>query len=101
VILIGSLNGKQIGMIAPGLFFILLSAITFGCIRAGLLTADRGAFYFGWLLLTVRIFTWFAFTQTDLMLKSLLFVFGGVATIVVGLWFERQLRHIHHSPNIL
>jgi uncharacterized membrane protein len=101
VILIGSLNSKQIGMFAPGLFFVLLSAVTFGCIRAGLLTADRGAFYFGWLLLTVRIFTWFAFTQTDLMLKSLLFVFGGIATIVVGLWFERQLRHIHHSPNIL
>jgi uncharacterized membrane protein len=99
VILIGSGNAKQIGMFAPGVFFVLLSAITFGCIRAGLLTADRGAFYFGWLLLTLRIFTWFAFTQTDLMLKSLLFVLGGIATIVVGLWFERQLRHVRQAPN--
>jgi uncharacterized membrane protein len=99
VILIGSGDGKQIATLAPGVFFVLLSAITFGCIRAGLLSADRGAFYFGWLLLTIRIFTWFAFTQTDLMLKSLLFVLGGIATIVVGLWFERQLRHLRQLPN--
>jgi hypothetical protein len=57
-----------------------------------LLYADRAAFYFGWLLLTVRILTWFAFTQTDLMLKSSLFILGGIATITVGWWFERQLR---------
>jgi hypothetical protein len=33
------------------------------------------------------------------MLKSLLFVLGGIATIVVGLWFERQLRHLRQLPN--
>jgi uncharacterized membrane protein len=99
VLLVAVGDGKQMIMLAPVLFFMLLAVITFGCIRAGLLSADRGAFYFGWLLLTARIFTWFAFTQTDLMLKSLLFVLGGVATIVVGLWFERQLRHTRQLSN--
>jgi uncharacterized membrane protein len=91
---------SQFAVLSQGVFFILLAAITFGCIRAGLVSVDssactkgdRGAFYFGWLLLIVRILTWFAFTQTDLMLKSLLFVLAGIATIAVGWWFERQLR---------
>jgi uncharacterized membrane protein len=94
LLLVGSIESIQLSSFAPGLFFILLTAITFGCIRSGLLSADRGAFYFGWLLLIIRILTWFAFTQTDLMFKSLLFVLAGIATIVVGLWFERQLRQL-------
>lgn len=98
IVLIGLGDKQQINFYAPGIFFVLLAAITLGCIRAGLLTADRGAFYFGWLLLTTRIFTWFAFTQTDLMLKSLLFILGGVATIVVGWWFERKLRASRRLP---
>jgi uncharacterized membrane protein len=92
ILLVGTINNPQLAHFAPSIFFILLAAITFGCIRAGLMSANRGAFYFGWLLLTIRILTWFAFTQTDLMLKSLLFVLAGAATIAVGLWFERQLR---------
>ncbi len=95
---IGTGTSQQMDFYAPGIFFVLLAAITLGCIRAGLLSADRGAFYFGWLLLTTRIFTWFAFTQTDLMLKSLLFILGGVATIAVGWWFERQLRASRRLP---
>ncbi len=79
----------------PGLFFVLLAAVTLICIRASLQTADRGAFYFGWLLLTIRILTWFTFTQADLMLKSLLFVLSGIATIAMGIWFERRLRQSH------
>jgi uncharacterized membrane protein len=76
----------------PAMFFLLLAAITLICIRTSLQTADRGAFYFGWLLLVVRILTWFTFTQTDLMLKSLLFILSGAVTIVMGLWFERRLQ---------
>jgi uncharacterized membrane protein len=99
VVLTGLSEKQQMNSYAPGIFFVLLAAITLGCIRAGLLSADRGAFYFGWFLLTIRIFTWFAFTQTDLMLKSLLFILGGVATIAVGWWFERQLRESRRLPS--
>jgi uncharacterized membrane protein len=99
ILLVGVNGGSQMTQIANGSFFILLAAITLGCIRAGLLYADRGAFYFGWLLLTVRILTWFAFTQTDLMLKSLLFVLGGITTITVGWWFERQIRQSRQLTN--
>lgn len=76
----------------PALFFVLLAIIMLICIQTSLQTADRGAFYFGWLLLLTRILTWFTFTQTDLMLKSLLFILSGVATVTLGWWFERRLR---------
>jgi hypothetical protein len=99
ILIVGSFSGYQVSQIANGSFFVLLAAITLGCIRAGLLYADRAAFYFGWLLLTVRILTWFAFTQTDLMLKSALFILGGVATITVGWWFERKLRESRQVIN--
>jgi hypothetical protein len=76
----------------PAMFFLLLAAITLTCIQISLNTGDRGAFYFGWLLLLIRVLSWFMFTQTDLMFKSLLFILSGVATIAVGLWFERRLQ---------
>jgi uncharacterized membrane protein len=76
----------------PAMFFLLLAAITLTCIQISLHTGDRGAFYFGWLLLLIRVLSWFMFTQTDLMFKSLLFILSGVATIAVGLWFERRLK---------
>jgi uncharacterized membrane protein len=78
--------------VLPALFFLLLATVTFICIRTSLQTADRGAFYFGWLLLSLRIFTWFAFVQTDLSLKALLFIASGAVTIALGVWFERRLR---------
>ena len=79
-------------IVIQAMFFILLAAITIYCIYHSLQTADRGAFYFGWFLLLVRILIWVTFTETDLMLKSLLFIVSGVVTILVGLWFERRLK---------
>lgn len=76
----------------PWLFCLLLAAVTLLCIRNSLQTADRGAFYFGWLLLATRLLIWFTFTQTDLNLKALLFIITGAATISIGIWFERRLR---------
>jgi uncharacterized membrane protein len=78
--------------VLPALFFLLLAAATLICIRTSLQSADRGAFYFGWLLLSLRILTWFTFVQTDLSLKALLFIASGAVTIALGVWFERRLR---------
>jgi uncharacterized membrane protein len=89
---IGVTGGTWIQIVLPALFFLLLTAVTLVCIRTSLMTADRGAFYFGWLLLSIRILTWFAFTQTDLSMKSLLFITSGAITIALGIWFERRLR---------
>ncbi len=89
LILAGSIGNISL---IQAMFFILLAAITLSCIYHSLQTADRGAFYFGWFLLLVRILTWFTLTDTDLMLKSLLFILSGVVTILVGLWFERRLK---------
>ncbi len=84
--------GVQIAAVLPALFFILLAGVTLSCIRTSLQTADRGAFYFGWLLISMRILIWFALTQTDLSLKALLFIASGAVTIALGMWFERRLR---------
>jgi uncharacterized membrane protein len=78
--------------ILPWLFCLLLAAFTLTCIYTSLQTADRGAFYFGWLLLSIRILTWFTLVQTDLSLKALLFIASGAVTIALGVWFERRLR---------
>jgi hypothetical protein len=89
---IGVTGGTWSLAVLPALFFLLLAAVTLICIRTSLQTADRGAFYFGWLLLSIRILTWFTFTQTDLNLKALLFIASGAITIALGVWFERRLR---------
>ena len=89
---IGVIGGTRSLAVLPALFFLLLAVATLMCIRTSLQTADRGAFYFGWLLLSLRILTWFAFVQTDLSLKALLFIASGAVTIALGVWFERRLR---------
>ncbi len=89
---IGVTGSTWIQAVLPALFFLLLAAVTLICIRTSLQTADRGAFYFGWVLLSLRILTWFTLTQTDLSLKALLFIASGAATISLGIWFERRLR---------
>jgi uncharacterized membrane protein len=84
--------GAEIAALLPALFFILLAGVTLSCIRTSLQTGDRGAFYFGWLLVSMRILIWFTLTQTDLSLKALLFIASGAVTIALGMWFERRLR---------
>jgi hypothetical protein len=86
-------------IILPWLFCLLLAAFTLTCIYNSLQTADRGAFYFGWLLLSLRILTWFTFVQTDLSLKALLFIASGAVTIALGVWFERRLRLVKRTVN--
>jgi uncharacterized membrane protein len=83
----------QIGnTIVPSAFFLLLAVATLTCIYSSLKTGDRGVFYFGWLFLSLRILSWFAFIQTGLGLKAILFVICGVATIAIGIWFEKRTR---------
>jgi uncharacterized membrane protein len=89
---IGAVGTTEILAALPALFFLLLGAATLICIRTSLQTADRGAFYFGWLLLSIRILIWFTFVQTDLSFKALLFIASGAVTIALGVWFERRLR---------
>jgi uncharacterized membrane protein len=89
---VGVIGTNGILAVLPALFFCLLAAVTLICIRTSLQTADRGAFYFSWLLLSLRILFWFTFVETDLSLKALLFIASGAVTIALGVWFERRLR---------
>lgn len=89
--------GPSEAVVLTALFFLLLAAATLICIRTSLKTADRGAFYFGWLLFSIRILTWFTFVQTDssleaLLFKVLLFIANSIVTLLLGIWFERRLR---------
>jgi uncharacterized membrane protein len=85
-------NASSTGGVIAGAFFLLLAVATALGIQSSLQTGDRGVFYFNWSILAIRIFSWFAFMQVDLGLKSLLFVLCGVATVAIGVWFEKRMR---------
>ncbi len=59
-------------------------------IRHGLELNQRRAFWGGMILLTLQIITRMLEYETDLLLKSVVFVLCGVAIIGAGLWFERH-----------
>jgi uncharacterized membrane protein len=73
-------------------FFLLLAVATLTYIYSSLKMGNRGVFYFGWSFLSLRILCWFAFVQTGLGLKAILFIICGVVTIAIGIWFEKRMR---------
>jgi uncharacterized membrane protein len=82
---------------AHTVFSLLLFIVSIGLVRSGLANSDRGAFWFGLLLLVGRIIIWFLMTQNDLITKSLLFIICGIGIIAVGLWFEHYVRHLKET----
>jgi uncharacterized membrane protein len=82
---------------APIIFRLLLFTVSIGLVRSGLANSDRGAFWFGLLLLVGRIIIWFLMTQDDLIMKSILFIICGIGVIGVGLWFEHHVRHLKEA----
>ena len=73
-------------------FNALLFILSIGLMREGLTHGQRNAFWFGLLLLVLRILNWFFLANTGLFLKSLVFVLAGVGVIAIGLWFERYVK---------
>lgn len=84
--------------IATFIFNVLLFLLAIGIIRIGLAQGERRAFWGGIVLLTLRILSWFLLSATGLLFKSLIFILCGVGLIVVGLWFERYVRTLNHTP---
>lgn len=73
-------------------FNALLFILSVGLMREGLTHGQRRAFWFGLLLLVLRILNWFFLANTGLFFKSLVFVLCGIGVIAIGLWFERYVR---------
>lgn len=80
-------------------FNALLFVLSIGLMREGLTHGQRRAFWFGLLLLVLRILNWFFLANTGLFFKSLVFVLCGVGVIAIGLWFERYVRTFGNTTN--
>jgi uncharacterized membrane protein len=92
---------SQIQIVATFISNVLLAVLGIGTIRESLGTGDRRPFWFGIFLLTLQILSRLLEYETSLLLKSLMFVLCGVGIIAAGLWFERYVRTIAPSPQIL
>ncbi len=95
-----SYNG-EIVTVATTIFNILLFVFAAGLIRSALNRGDRIAFWGGMLLLIFRILGWTFAYDTELILKSLIFIGCGVAVILLGLWFEKHLNRLHENTTVI
>jgi uncharacterized membrane protein len=92
-------NIAPIPELAAFAFNALLFILALGLMREGLTHGQRSAFWFGLLLLVLRILHWFFLSNTGLFFKSLVFVLCGVGVIAIGLWFEKYVRTFDNTTN--
>lgn len=92
-------NIAPIPELATFAFNALLFIFSIGLMREGLTHGQRSAFWFGLLLLVLRILNWFFLSSTGLFFKSLVFVLCGVGVIAIGLWFEKYVRTFGNTAN--
>ncbi len=91
-LLIVHLNVTPIMPLATIAINILLAWFAIGLIRDALTLVKRTTFWYGMVLLVLQITSRMFEYDTDLLLKAIVFVVCGVAIILAGLWFERQLK---------
>jgi uncharacterized membrane protein len=91
-LLIVHLNITPIMPIATIAINILLAWFAIGLIRDALTLVKRTTFWYGMVLLVLQITSRMFEYDTELLLKAIVFVICGVAIIMAGLWFERQLK---------
>ncbi|MEO1210456.1 MAG: DUF2157 domain-containing protein [Cyanobacteria bacterium J06638_20] len=94
------LSIAPIGAAITFLANVVLAIFAAGFIRQGLAQTNRSLFWCGLLLLTLQILSRMLEYETGLLLKSLAFVLCGTGIIVIGLWFERYVRHLN-QPSVL
>ncbi len=92
ILLIFHLNITPIMPIATIAINILLAWFAIGLIRDALTLVKRTTFWYGMVLLVLQITSRMFEYDTELLLKAIVFVVCGVAIIMAGLWFERQLK---------
>ncbi len=77
------------------IYNILLFTLAVGLVRESMGWGERRKFWFGILLLTLQVLSRLLEYNTDLLLKSFVFVLCGFGVIAAGLWFERHLRSLN------
>lgn len=88
------LSFTPIPQLATFLFNILLFLLAVGLIREGLALGNRQTFWGGMVLITLQIISRLFEYNTELLLKSFVFVLCGIGVIAAGLWFERHFATI-------
>ncbi|HAT13603.1 MAG TPA: DUF2157 domain-containing protein [Microcoleaceae bacterium UBA11344] len=84
------LNFSPIPQLATFLFNVLLFLLAVGLLREGLALGNRQTFWGGMVLITLQIISRLFEYNTELLLKSFVFVLCGIGVIAAGLWFERH-----------
>ncbi|WP_445246460.1 DUF2157 domain-containing protein [Microcoleus sp. OTE_8_concoct_300] len=84
------LNFTPIPQLATFLFNVLSFLLAVGLIREGLALGNRQIFWGGMVLITLQIISRLFEYNTELLLKSFVFVLCGIGVIAAGLWFERH-----------
>jgi len=84
------LNFSPLPQLATFLFNVLLFLLAVGLLREGLALGNRQTFWGGMVLITLQIISRLFEYNTELLLKSFVFVLCGIGVIAAGLWFERH-----------
>lgn len=84
-------------LIAPVLFNFMLFALAIALLHDGLILAKRHTYWGGMGLLVLGIVSRMLEYNTDLVLKSLVFILCGTGVILAGLAFERRLQRVQPS----
>jgi len=90
------LSFSPIPELATFLFNVLSFLLAVGLIREGLALGNRQIFWGGMVLITLQIISRLFEYNTELLLKSFVFVLCGIGVIAAGLWFE---RHFATTPD--
>lgn len=88
------INFSPLPQLATFLFNVLLFLLAVGLIREGLALGNRRTFWGGMVLITLQIISRLLEYNTELLLKSFVFVLCGIGVIAAGLWFERHFATI-------
>ncbi|NJS10817.1 MAG: DUF2157 domain-containing protein [Microcoleus sp. CSU_2_2] len=88
------LSFSPLPQLATFLFNILLFLLAVGLIREGLALGNRQTFWGGMVLITFQIISRLFEYNTELLLKSFVFVLCGIGVIAAGLWFEYHFAQI-------
>jgi uncharacterized membrane protein len=83
---------QPIAVVATFIINSVVFVLATGLMRQGLARGDRLPFWSGLMFLTVTILSRFFEYNTSLLFKSLAFGLCGLGIILIGLWFERNIR---------
>ncbi|MEG3863631.1 DUF2157 domain-containing protein [Microcoleus sp. herbarium12] len=89
------LSITPIPQLATFLFNVLSFLLAVGLLREGLALGNRQSFWGGMVLIALQVISRLFEYNTELLLKSFVFVLCGIGVIAAGLWFEKHFLQIN------